>query len=75
MALSASGLSSAIVAQLNSQSPTGTEQGGTTGAAERKKFADAIATAVVDYLKANTVVTGTCPAGTAGGPLADGKVT
>lgn len=73
MALTAAGLKSAIVAQMNSASATGTTDQGVAGSAQRDAFAGAIATAVIDYLKSNTVVTGTCPSG--GGPLAAGLIT
>jgi hypothetical protein len=68
MALTVSGMSAAIKAQLDAQFPVGTG-----GGPARQNFCDAVATGVVNYLTANAIVTGVCPSG--GGPLATGKVT
>jgi hypothetical protein len=38
-------------------------------------IADAVAKAVVAHLQTEAVVVGTCPTGTAGGPLIAGKIT
>ena len=73
MALSTSTLSAAMVAELNSSFPIDPDRGIDPG--DRDEFCDALAKAVVDHLKASAVVTGTCPPGTAGGPLANGRVT
>lgn len=74
MPLSAAALSAVLVGELDSRSPIGsTDDEAFNGAAERQEFCDAIASAVIDYLKANTLVTGVCPSG--GGPLASGLIT
>jgi hypothetical protein len=59
MPLVAAGLSAAIKSELDAVSPVGTTQGGLSGSVERQKFADAVAKAVVDHIKANALVTTT----------------
>lgn len=73
MPLLANGLSAAIKSELDSRNSAGsTDDGGFNGGTERQEFCDAIAAAVITYLKANATVTGVCPSG--GGPLASGVI-
>ena len=73
MPLSASALATAIRNQLDTEFPLPNERG--PDAADRQKLASAIANAVVEHITGSATVTGTCPPGTAGGPLVAGRVT
>lgn len=73
MALTAAGLSAAIKAELDARAPAEDAEGGASGSAWRKEFADALAAAIVDHIKANaqvtvTSVSGVTPGGGASGP-------
>ena len=69
MPMTISGMQAAIVAQLNTQfgTPADTTQ--------QTKFANAIATAVVDYIQANMLITTTDVGTVTSGPGSGGTVT
>lgn len=71
MAITAAGLKSAIESEMDSK------LGEAEDADTREAFAEAIATAIINYLKANTVVTGQTVTSAAAGtwPLAAGTLT
>lgn len=75
MAISANQLADQIKDQLDKLVPltSGDDLGATDIDEQRKKVAQAIATAVVNHLKTSAVVQGVCPTG--GGPLGVGKIT
>ena len=70
MALSASTLATAIEDELDAEFPVGDRDIDTDN---RRKFAEALAEAIVTRLTSDAVVTGTCPPN--GGPLAAGRIT
>ena len=73
MPLNVATLATAMDTELNTVFPVDPDRG--IDPADRRRMCTAIATAVVDHLKASAVVTGTCPPGVAGGPLTLGRVT
>lgn len=72
MTLSAEGL--AAVLKAADASVVIDEDTPTDGEISNQRW-DAVASAMIDYFKSNAVITGTCPSGTAGGPLIDGRLT
>ena len=70
MALSASTLAVTIRAKLDTEFPVGDRDIDTD---DRRRFAEALASAIVTRLTSDAVVTGTCP--TNGGPLVSGRLT
>lgn len=70
MALTASGLSAAIKAELDASAPAGSAETGESGATWRQAFADDLGAAIVAYITANAVVS-TTVTGTdsMGGPI------
>ena len=70
MALDASALATAIRDELDTEFPAGDRDIDT---ANRRKFAEALAAAIVTRLTSDAVVTGRCPPN--GGPLTSGRLT
>lgn len=71
MPLTKDGLSAAIVAAQDAADPVQDTESGVSGAEIRKRSADALAEAIVNYLVANATVsvnvTGACPTGSVTG--------
>ena len=70
MTLSASTLAETIRVELDAEFPVGDRDIDT---ANRRKFTEALAAAIVARLTSDAVVTGTCPPN--GGPLTSGRIT
>lgn len=54
--MSVSGLKAAIIAELNERAPTSTTDQGVDGATYRDLFAEAVADAVINYIKTNAEI-------------------